>query len=48
MRVASISMKGVPKAVYEEFISAESHGRYFLANIRDAYHYRKVNEARRR
>lgn len=40
--------EGVPKEVYEEFVSAESHGRYFLYNIRDAYTYRKVNVARRR
>ena len=27
----------VPDVVYQEFISAESHGKYFHANIKDNY-----------
>jgi hypothetical protein len=33
---------GVPPAVYEALISAESHGRYFMAAIRSRYRYVKL------
>jgi len=32
----------VPKKVYEELMNAESHGKYFSANIRNKYHYEKI------
>jgi hypothetical protein len=32
----------VPESVYEEFLAAESKGRYFNAYIRDAYEYTEV------
>jgi hypothetical protein len=32
----------VPESVYEELLTAESKGRYFNANIRDAYEYTEV------
>lgn len=32
----------VPEEVYEELISADSHGRYFAANIRNDYEYQKI------
>lgn len=32
----------VPDAVYEELISAESHGRYFMSCIRDRYRYKRL------
>jgi KTSC domain len=28
---------GVPEKVYQEFLTAESHGRYFNQNIRNRY-----------
>jgi len=31
----------VPKAVYEAFVAAPSHGRYFQDHIRDHYPYRR-------
>lgn len=31
----------VPPEEYEDLMQAESHGRYFLANIRDVYNYRR-------
>ncbi|MEZ0611687.1 KTSC domain-containing protein [Fibrella sp. WM1] len=33
---------GVPDEVYEALMSADSHGKYFNANIRTSYSYRKV------
>jgi hypothetical protein len=27
----------VPRAIYEELMSADSHGRYFMAHVRDRY-----------
>ena len=33
---------GVPAEAYKELLAASSHGRYFLANIRDVYPYRRV------
>lgn len=38
----------VPSEEYEGLMQAESHGRYFLANIRDVYGYRRVSRSRRR
>jgi KTSC domain len=35
---------GVPAAVYEEFIAAESHGRYFHEHVRDRYPYHRGRE----
>ena len=32
----------VPEAIYEELMSADSHGRYFMARIRDRYRYKRV------
>lgn len=37
----------VPPETYEGLRQAESHGRYFLANIRDAYPYSRVGRRRR-
>lgn len=31
----------VPLQAYKELLAAASHGRYFLANIRDVYPYRR-------
>ncbi len=38
----------VEPEVYEEFMAADSHGRFFLANIRDNYPYRKLSMGGRR
>lgn len=35
--------EGVSEVVYEELMSAPSHGKYFHAHIKDAYPYRRVN-----
>jgi hypothetical protein len=32
----------VPQDVYEELMSADSHGKYFSANIRNDYEYEKL------
>ncbi|MDR0605293.1 MAG: KTSC domain-containing protein [Bacteroidales bacterium] len=32
----------VPHDVYEELMNAESHGKYFSANIRNDYEYQKL------
>ena len=32
----------VPKAVFEEFLDADSKGRFLNAQIRDAYEYRRL------
>ncbi len=32
----------VPEEVYEELMSANSHGQYFAANIRNDYEYQKL------
>ena len=32
----------VPAAVYTDLINAPSHGKYFNANIKEAYSYRKL------
>jgi len=33
---------GVPKNVYEELMNADSHGRYFVHNIKDDYEFEKM------
>ena len=33
----------VSKKVYNELMDADSHGRYFVNNIRDCYDYLKAN-----
>jgi hypothetical protein len=33
---------GVPENVYEELMTASSHGKYFVANIRNDYEYQKM------
>lgn len=33
---------GVPEFVYEELMSAPSHGKYFAAHIRNVYRYDKL------
>lgn len=35
------SYAAVPRALYEAFLAADSHGRFFQAHIRDHYAYRK-------
>ncbi len=32
----------VEQEVYDELMSADSHGKYFIANIKDCYAYEKV------
>ncbi len=32
----------VPQSVYEELMNADSHGKYFSANIRNDYNYVKL------
>jgi uncharacterized FAD-dependent dehydrogenase len=32
----------VPENVFEELISAGSHGKYFVANIKDDYEFQKM------
>jgi hypothetical protein len=32
----------VPQAVHQEFMSADSHGKYFNANIKNSYRYIKL------
>jgi hypothetical protein len=32
----------VPKAVYQQLMTAPSHGRFFHAYIRNVYRYRKI------
>ena len=31
----------VPKQIYDAFIAAESHGRFFHQHVRDRYEYRR-------
>lgn len=33
----------VPEAVYEELMRADSHGKYFMAHIRDRYRYERLD-----
>ena len=35
---------GVDKLVFEEFVKAESIGKFFHANIKDKYQYEKVSK----
>lgn len=32
----------VPENVYEELMNADSHGRYFVQNIKDDYEFQKM------
>ena len=32
----------VPEAIYQAFMAAESHGRYFNSQIRPSYSYRRI------
>jgi hypothetical protein len=32
----------VPKKVYDDFLVAQSKGKYFIANVRGKYDYRKI------
>ncbi len=32
----------VPEDVYEDLMNADSHGKYFVANIKDDYEYQKL------
>jgi hypothetical protein len=34
--------ENVPETVYQEFLTAPSHGRFFESNIKNKYHVRKV------
>jgi hypothetical protein len=34
----------VPQEVYTNFLSAESKGKYFYRNIRDAYDFEKIEQ----
>jgi hypothetical protein len=36
----------VPPAAFEEFLQAESKGRYFLAHIRDHFRYERMAKLR--
>jgi hypothetical protein len=40
--------RGVPDTVYEELMTAPSHGHYFLERIRDVYLAQKLEPATRR
>ena len=33
----------VPQDIFDELMSAESHGKYFNANIKDKYPYTKIS-----
>ena len=35
---------GIDKTVFEEFVKAESIGKFFHANIKDKYQYEKVSK----
>lgn len=35
-----------PAKDYQEFLNAESHGKYFLANIRDRFRYERMAKLR--
>ena len=34
--------ENVPETVYQEFLTAPSHGRFFESNIKNKYHVRKI------
>lgn len=36
------SYDNVPQSVYQELMSASSHGKYFSAYIRNSYPYRRI------
>lgn len=33
---------GIPQYVYDNLMSANSHGKYFAQNIKDVFKYRKI------
>ena len=35
-----------PEDHYQDFLNAESHGKYFLNNIRDRFHYERLAKLR--
>ena len=35
-----------PAEAYQEFLNAESHGRFFLSNIRDHFRYERLAKLR--
>ena len=35
--------ENVPEKVYEELIHADSAGKYFLANVKNSYPFKRVN-----
>jgi hypothetical protein len=35
-----------PENQYQDFLNAESHGKYFLANIRDQFKYERLAKLR--
>ena len=37
------SYSGVPYSVFQELMSADSHGKYFAANIRNTYPYERLS-----
>jgi YD repeat-containing protein len=40
--LATVQYPGVPRDQYQDFLNAESHGRYFLSNIRDHFRYQRL------
>jgi hypothetical protein len=34
----------VPEDVYDDLMNADSHGKYFVANIKDDYEYQKMSK----
>lgn len=39
---ATYEYRGVPETVYDDLMSADSHGEYFAANVRNSFPYTKV------
>lgn len=37
------SYSNVPESVYRELMNASSHGKYFHANIKNVYSYRRIS-----
>jgi hypothetical protein len=40
---SSYEYYNVPRSEYAGLLSADSHGRYFHAYIKDQYHYRRIS-----
>lgn len=38
----------VPRNIHEQLMRAESHGRYFVGNIRNDYRYRRLQDRENR